>query len=234
MTYLPDIPGIFAVDKPLGMSSARAVAVVKRWARVATGDRNVRVGHGGTLDPLATGVLVVAVGRAYTRTLADAVAADKEYEAVVRLGATSPTDDAEGPVVPMPTGAPVPTEADILAALPAFTGTVLQRPPVFSALKSGGVPHYRRARRGEDVAIAARPVVIYAIDMIGYAYPDIVLRVRCGKGTYIRALARDLGAALGTGAYLAALRRTRVGEFEAGDAWPLDGFRVSADSGTQS
>ncbi len=223
MQRTPVIPGVFAVDKPLGISSAHAVTRVRRWAQRVTGERRIKVGHGGTLDPLATGVLIIAVGRAYTREIVRYVHANKEYVGCVRLGWTSTTDDAEGAKVRG--SAHVPSYAEIVSACVRFTGHVAQVPPVFSAIKKDGVPAYKRARTGDAVAMASRTVRIDAIDILSYTYPDVIVRVRCGKGTYIRALARDIGAVLGTGAYLRTLVRTRVGAFTLCDAYPLKVFR---------
>ncbi len=220
---MPDVPGVFAVDKPLGISSARAVAIVKKWARQTLGEKNIKVGHGGTLDPLASGVLVIAVGRAYTREIAQYVSADKEYVARVTLGSTSATDDAEGPIVKR-AGVSVPSDVDVLRVCAQFEGDILQMPPAFSALKKDGERAYTKARRGEDVVLQPRPVHIAQIEVLAYVYPDVQLRIVCGKGTYIRALARDIGEALDTGAYMSALRRTRVGVFTVADTFDMDAF----------
>lgn len=220
------IEGIYIIDKPLGMSSQRAVGHVKRWARARSGVRTIKVGHGGTLDPLATGVLVIAVGRAQTKTLDAVVGAQKEYEAVVRLGQTSTTDDEEGEKTVCAV-ANVPTIDAVQATVQQFVGNIVQTPPIYSAIKIDGVEAYKRVRRGQHVEIAPRTVRIDAIDVLSYAYPDVHIRVTCGKGTYIRALARDIGAALGTGAYMAALRRTRVGTYHIADAQSLATFDVT-------
>ncbi len=219
--------GIYVIDKPLGMSSQQAVARVKRWAQVQSGVRNVKVGHGGTLDPLATGVLVVAVGRSYTKKLDRVVGAQKEYEAIVRLGQTSTTDDAEGERT-VHSSVAVPTYDDVHHAVAQFVGEITQIPPVYSAIKIGGVAAYKRVRRGQHVTMSPRTVRIDAIDIVSYGYPDISIRVVCGPGTYIRALARDLGAALHTGAYMAALRRIRVGCYHITDAQQLEDFMDTA------
>ncbi len=210
-TEVPTVPGVFAVNKPLGISSAHAVAIVKRWARRTMGERNIKVGHGGTLDPLATGVLVIAVGRAYTRTIERYVGAQKEYIVRIHLGYTSTTDDAEGQKTRV--RGPVPAFADIVDVCERFSGEIVQVPPIFSAIKKNGVPAYKRARAGEVVAMAPRTVRIDTIEVLSYVYPDFVLRVHCGKGTYMRSLARDIGEALGSAAYMSALERTRVGTF---------------------
>ncbi len=216
----PTVPGVFAINKPYDMSSAKAVAIVKHYVRRVMGKKNVKVGHGGTLDPLATGVLVVAVGRAYTRDIEQYVRAEKEYRAVMHLGYSSTTDDAEG--VKEKASGPVPAFADIVRVCEHFVGEIMQVPPIFSALKKDGECAYKKARRGENIEMTPRPVVIHDIAIESYIYPTITLSVRCGRGTYIRALARDIGEALGSAAYLESLHRTRVGIFADSDAFSLD------------
>ncbi len=207
--------GLLVIDKPGGMTSRDAVNRVQRWF-----PKKTKIGHTGTLDPLATGVLVVCVGAA-TR-LADYVQAmGKSYASRFRLGATSTTDDADGTVTESPT-APPPTREQVDAALAAFVGTVEQMPPAFSALKVGGRRAHDLARQGKDVALAARVVRIDAIRVIDYEWPWLDVEVDCGKGTYIRSIARDLGAALGVGGLVQTLRRTRVGRYLAEDAITLD------------
>ncbi len=205
---------IFAVYKPKGMTSHDVVNIVRR----ATNER--RVGHAGTLDPLAEGVLVLAVGRASTKTLADVVAKEKEYIATIRFGATSTTDDAEGEIRKFQISnlklqMKRPIEYDIRAILQTFIGEIDQVPPVYSALKIKGTNAYARARRGETVEMQSRRVRIDAIELLSYAWPECQLRVVTGPGVYIRSLARDLGAALGVGGYLTGLIRTRVGQYTA-------------------
>lgn len=205
--------GLLLIDKPGGLTSHDVVARVRR----AAGMR--RVGHAGTLDPMATGLLVVALGQA-TRTLEYLTAHDKGYEATVRLGETTDTYDAEGKVTATHDG-PLPERATVEEALNAFRGAIRQRPPAFSALKQGGVPNYERARRGEVVELPERAVAIYDLVLTAWAPPELGMRVHCSKGTYIRSLAHDLGAALGVGAHLGALRRTSSGPFHVRDALPL-------------
>jgi tRNA pseudouridine55 synthase len=188
---------------------------VQRWF-----PRRTKIGHTGTLDPLATGVLVICVGAA-TR-LADYVQAmPKSYASRFRLGATSSTDDADGDVV-IHSDAVLPSSATVAAALAAFVGTIDQVPPAFSALKLQGKRAHELARKGEEVRLEARPVRIDAVRMIAYEWPLLDVEIDCGKGTYIRSIARDLGAALGCGAHLTALRRTRVGSFTLEDASTLE------------
>ncbi len=208
------VDGWLVLDKPVGLSSAAAVAAVRRVFNAA------KIGHGGTLDPLATGVLPIALGEA-TKTVSFAMEGTKTYRFTVRWGERRATDDAEGEVVA--TSDNRPDEAAIRAALPRFLGDIEQVPPVYSALKLAGRPAYARARAGEAVVLAPRRVRIDRLEL--EALPDrdhAVFTVTCGKGTYIRSLARDLAHELGTEAYVAALRRLAVGRFTETDAIPLE------------
>ncbi len=198
--------GIIAVWKPAGMSSHDVINRVRRASGIRT------VGHAGTLDPLARGVLVIGVGRAATRSLAAEVQKEKEYVTVVRLGMTSSTDDEEGEKAAREV-AVIPSREAVEMAVQKFVGEIMQVPPIYSALKIKGKPAYAYAREGKDLVIAARPVTIKEIEVLSYEYPDIRVRAVTGAGVYIRSLARDIGTALGTGAYMADLERTRVGEF---------------------
>jgi tRNA pseudouridine55 synthase len=197
--------GIAVVDKPAGQTSHDVVAQVRRLA----GTR--RVGHAGTLDPMATGVLVVGIGRG-TRLLGHLAAGDKEYVGTVRLGVTTSTDDAEGEVLTRASASW--DRARLPAALAGLTGAIEQVPPAYSAIKVGGQRSYARARAGEDVVLAPRRVTVSVLEPLAVRADEVDLHVVCSSGTYVRALARDLGAALGVGGHLAALRRTRVGRFE--------------------
>ena len=203
---LPPAPdGLLVVDKPAGWTSHDVVGRTRRLARTK------KVGHAGTLDPMATGVLVLGVGRA-TRLLGHLSLTDKAYDATIRLGATTVTDDAEGDVVEQRDAAGV-TDDALAAAVAALTGSIEQVPSSVSAVKVDGVRSYARVRKGEDVALAARRVVVSRFDVLARRGDDVDVVVVCSSGTYVRALARDLGAALGVGAHLTALRRTRVGPF---------------------
>lgn len=215
--------GILVVDKPTGPTSHDVVARVRR----ALGTR--RVGHCGTLDPLASGVLVVCVGNT-TRLSEWLSRGDKVYDAEFRLGWRSDTDDAEGVLTPVDP-APRPDPATVAAACDAYRGWVEQVPPAYCAVKVDGVRSYRRARRQETVTLAARRVRIDRIDVTQYEYPRLAVRVVCGKGTYIRSLARDLGEDLGCGALVAALRRLRVGALGLEDAVGLDALARLAEDG---
>jgi tRNA pseudouridine55 synthase len=206
--------GVVNLDKPVGPTSHDMVGLLRRL----TGTR--RIGHAGTLDPLASGVLPILVGAA-TRFSEELTGGRKRYEAVVRLGARSATDDAQGPVEP--TGANIPGPEAIRDALQAFVGTFEQRPPTFSARKSGGRTAHRAARSGTPIAVPPRMVTVEAIELLGIEAAgdgqlDVAIDVRCGAGTYIRSIARDLGDALDCGGYLAGLRRTEAAGLRASDA----------------
>ena len=212
--------GLLNLNKPAGPTSHDIVAGVRRLV-----GRRVKVGHTGTLDPFARGVLVICLGQA-TR-LAELVAeAPKQYEAEVTFGATSSTDDVEGQITP--TGLPPPDEAALRTALAGFVGLIDQVPPQFSAVKVDGQRAYKLARREQDVVLTARPVRIDAVELLGLEGFHARLRIDCGGGTYIRALARDLGSRLGCGAYCSALTRTRVGQFHLADALDPDGLTAES------
>ncbi len=214
------ICGLLIIDKPLGPSSMAACARVRSALRRGGAPKRVKVGHGGTLDPLATGVLVVLCGKA-TPLCNRVMAGEKRYEARVDLSAFTTTDDREGERTEVAVDRP-PSEDGVREALGSFVGEVMQRPPAFSAMKVGGRRAYALARAGEVVQLEPRPVTIHAIDLMAYDWPVVDLDIRCGKGVYIRSLARDLGTALGTGGSLAALRRTAVGRFTIDRAIALD------------
>jgi tRNA pseudouridine55 synthase len=211
-------PGLVIVDKPGGMTSHDVVARVRRLA----GTR--KVGHAGTLDPMATGVLVVGVEKA-TRLLGYLTLTEKEYAATIRLGQTTSTDDAEGELTGGAPAAGVAEEA-IATAIKTLTGEILQVPPAVSAIKVGGQRAYKLTRAGAAPELKARPVTVCEFTVTAIRSDgdllDLDATVRCSSGTYIRSLARDLGAALGTGGHLTALRRTRVGGYRAEDARTLD------------
>ena len=214
--------GFLILDKPLGMTSRAAVDRAARWF-----PRGTRLGHTGTLDPLATGVLVVAVGLG-TRLTDYVQRMTKTYRAGIRLGARSDTDDAEG-TISTSDGATRLDGTYVERTLQEFVGTVVQVPPAFSAAKVGGRRAYVLARRGAEVELAPRQVRIDAIEVRSFAYPDLDVEIRCGKGTYIRSLARDLGQRLGGGAYLQSLRRTRIGPFAESAALSMETERAVAE-----
>jgi tRNA pseudouridine55 synthase len=199
------VDGVLLLDKPLGLTSNDALQKARRLFSAAKG------GHTGTLDPLATGLLPLCFGEA-TKFSADLLDADKTYEAIVQLGVATDSGDVDGRII---STAPVDVgEADVIRVLPQFTGDIRQIPPMHSALKLNGRPLYELARQGIEVERAARAVTIHAIDLLDFAGDRLSLRVACSKGTYIRVLAADIGKALGCGAHLAGLRRTRVGDLE--------------------
>ena len=206
--------GLLVVDKPSGWTSHDVVARGRRLM----GTR--RVGHAGTLDPMATGVLVLGVERA-TRLLGHLQGHDKSYDATLRLGAVTSTDDAEGEVVSTTDASGVGDEA-LDKAVAALRGPIEQLPPAYSAIQVGGVRSYAAARRGESIELTPRPVVVQQLEVLARRGDEVDVRVRCSAGTYIRALARDIGAALGVGAHLTALRRTASGPWTLADAHPLD------------
>ena len=211
------IDGALLLDKPLGLSSNRALQEAKKLLGAK------KAGHAGTLDPLASGLLLILVGEA-TKFAGPMLEADKEYLATVKLGVTTSTADAEGAVLeerPVQVGA-----EQVAAALARFRGPLEQLPPMHSALKRDGVPLYQLARAGRTVERQARRIEIHELELLQCAPPILELRVRCSKGTYIRVLAEDIGAALGTGAHLAALRRTGSGRFQVRDAATLEELRV--------
>jgi tRNA pseudouridine55 synthase len=217
--------GLIIVDKPSGWTSHDVVAKIRKLA----GTR--RVGHAGTLDPMATGVLVVGVEKA-TRLLGLLALTDKEYTATIRLGQTTDTDDADGTVLRV-VPAEIVTDDDLHRAVGELTGDILQVPPGVSAIKVGGRRSYRLAREGAAPELAPRPVTVslFAVTGISRArdVADVEVVVRCSSGTYIRALARDLGAALGVGGHLTALRRTRVGPYQVSQARTLDELAERVD-----
>jgi tRNA pseudouridine55 synthase len=207
--------GLLVLDKPSGLTSRDAVDRAARWF-----PRKTKIGHAGTLDPLATGVLVLAVGPA-TRLIEYVQDMPKMYRTRIGLGASSDTDDADGTVTPNPAAAPS-DEAAVRAALSAFLGEIEQVPPAYSAARVEGRRAHALARRGADVALAPRRVRIDRIDVREYRWPELELEVHCGKGTYIRSIARDLGRALAVGGYMTVLRRLRIGPFAVEQAVSLE------------
>lgn len=210
--------GWLVVEKPVGPTSAQVVGKLK-WALRRAGHGSVRIGHGGTLDPLASGVLPVALGEA-TKLAGHLLNGPKAYRFTLAFGTATATDDAEGAVIATSAGRPA--EADIAAVLPAFTGPIRQRPPVFSALKVEGRRAHALARAGAPPALAEREVTVHALDLLAADAGSATFAVRCSKGTYVRSLARDLALALDTVGHVSALRRTMAGPFEESAARPLD------------
>lgn len=219
-----------AFDKPYEWTSFGLVAKVRYLLCKRLGVKKLKVGHAGTLDPLATGVLLVCTGKA-TKRIEELQVHTKEYVATLRLGATTPSFDLEKPV-----DAEYPTEhitrEMVEETLVRFVGTIEQVPPVFSACKVNGSRAYDLARKGEEVELKAKTLVIDELELLRCELPEIVIRVVCSKGTYIRALARDIGEALHSGAHLTALRRTRIGDVKVEDCLKLDGFAEWLDRQT--
>ena len=217
------VHGWLVLDKPVGMTSTQAVGAVRRIYDAR------KAGHAGTLDPLATGVLPIALGEA-TKTVPYAVDGTKHYRFTVRWGAATDTDDAEGEIVA--TSEARPNREAIEALLPSFTGEILQTPPAFSAIKIGGARAYDLAREGETVELQPRPVRIETLALLDMPAPDTaMLEARCGKGTYVRALARDMGRTLGCLGHLVALRRTLVAPFHEAQAVTLEILEAAAQDG---
>jgi tRNA pseudouridine55 synthase len=216
-----DVHGWVVLDKPVGMTSTHAVAVVKRAFSAK------KAGHAGTLDPLASGLLPIALGEA-TKTVPFVMDGRKAYQFTVAWGTQTDTDDAEGRVIA--TAETRPDEQAITALLPQFTGTISQVPPKFSAIKIAGERAYDLARDGEDVVLEARPVEIDALRIVSHSPETTTFEAECGKGTYVRAIARDLGVALGCLGHVVHLRRTRVGPFAIADAVSVETLRQSPES----
>lgn len=215
------VDGVLLLDKPLGISSNSALQVARRLLNAAKG------GHTGTLDPLATGLLPLCFGEA-TKFSSELLDADKAYRATVRLGIATDTADAEGKVIAEWTVAV--TEPALRAVLERFVGEVEQLPPMYSALKRDGKPLYEYARQGIEIERKPRRVSIFRIALLSFDGRDAVIDVDCSKGTYIRTLAADIGDALGCGAHLAALRRTRIAEFSVDDAITLERIERATDT----
>jgi tRNA pseudouridine55 synthase len=207
---------IIGIYKPKGPTSHDMIYRVRRVTSVK------RVGHAGTLDPAASGVLVVGIGRESTKQLGTIVEHDKEYVATIRLGMTSSTGDGEGIIIEGSSPKTEVSRVQIDEVVRTFVGEIMQVPPIYSAIKMGGKKAYDMARQGKDVVMEPRKVVIHSIEVVSFEWPDLVIKVHCGKGVYIRSLARDIGEALGVGGYMAELERTRVGEFTLGNSLTIE------------
>ena len=211
---------LLLVDKPQGWTSFDVVNKIRYKLKHGLKVKKIKVGHAGTLDPMATGLLVVCTGK-HTKKLSTYQGLEKEYTGTLRLGATTPSYDAESEVEEhFPTSHITP--ALLEKARQAFLGDIEQVPPMFSAIKVDGQPLYKKARKGVVVEVEPRQVQIHEFELTQVDLPDVSFRVRCSKGTYIRSLAHDFGKALDSGAYLTALRRTRVGPFHTDDAWEME------------
>lgn len=218
---LGEEPALILVDKPKDLTSFAVVRRVRRLAGIK------KVGHAGTLDPMATGLLIVLIGRGATRLQDRFMAMQKLYSGTLRLGETTPSFDAETDVTERRDASAVSDEM-LERARRTFLGEILQTPPMYSAVKVGGERLYRMARRGEEVQRQARTVAIHRFDIIARRGTDVDFEVECSKGTYIRTLAHDLGEVLGVGAHLVALRREAIGEYRVRDAWPLEELEAVA------
>ena len=212
---------IILIDKPAGLSSFGVVARVRRRLSIEAG-KKVKVGHTGTLDPFATGLLILLANKA-TKLSNQFLKLDKWYEATICLGKTSTTGDPEGEITDQHVEV-IPTFEEVKTAVLKFVGKITQTVPAFSAVKINGQRAYQLARRGEAVSMPTRQIEIYAIEILSYNYPELVIRTHVSSGTYIRTLGEDIGKALGVGAYLTALRRTQVGDYQIENAVKLSDF----------
>lgn len=215
-----DFDRVLLIDKPDAMTSFGVVARVRRKLSQEAG-KKVKVGHCGTLDPFATGLLIIVTGKE-CRNAGQYSKLDKVYEATLELGKTSTTGDPEGELTAV--SDTVPAIEAIGEALKSLTGEIEQIPPIFSAIKVNGERAYKHARAGREIVMQPRPVTIFSLELIEYAYPFIKFRTHVSSGTYIRTLAEDIGKTLGTGAYLTQLRRTKIAEMKIDDAVPLEKY----------
>lgn len=215
--------GILLIDKPVAMTSFGVVARIRRVLSQQQG-KKVKVGHTGTLDPFATGLMIIVVGKE-CKNAGMYSKLDKIYEATIQLGQNSTTGDPEGELTNISDHQP--TQADIEQTLTQFVGTIMQRPPIYSAIKVNGERAYKLAREGRPVEVPERQVVVHSIELVTYAYPQLTIRAHVGSGTYIRTLSEDIGAALGTGAYCTQLRRTQIDTWSITEAQTLDAFGVT-------
>jgi tRNA pseudouridine55 synthase len=209
---------VLLIDKPAGITSFGVVARVRRVLSQQLG-KKAKVGHTGTLDPFATGLMIIVTGKE-CRNAGDYSKLDKEYEATITLGATSTTGDPEGELTQV--SSDVPSLDAVQAALQQFTGEITQRPPIYSAIKINGRRAYDLARKGEVFEMPERQVTVFSLELLDYTYPEIKIRVHVSSGTYIRTLAQDIGTVLETGAYCSQLRRTKVAQWSVTDATPVE------------
>jgi len=219
--------GVLLIDKPKTWTSFDVVNYVRKIVAAAEGKKpkNTKVGHTGTLDPMATGLLVLLVGKEYTRRAGELSRVDKTYNVTMKLGETSLTGDEEGKKTVV--SDITPEKEAVLGALDAFRGQIMQVPPAFSAMKVNGQRAYDLARQGKEVVLEARPVTIYSSELTGYEYPFVTFMSKVSSGTYIRTLVEDIAKKLETGAYMSDLRRTTVGEFKLDDALEVEGLNES-------
>ena len=215
--------GILLIDKPAGMTSFGVVARLRRVLSEEAG-KKVKVGHTGTLDPFATGLMIIVTGKE-CKNAGHYTKQDKVYEATFRLGQTSTTGDPEGQIADVSTNQPSRDELD--AAVAKFTGEIMQRPPIFSAIKINGQRAYKLARGGEEIEIPLRKVTVHSLEIVDYSYPEVKIRTHVSSGTYIRSLAVDIGETLGTGAYCTQLRRTAIAKWDIGEAKTLSDYGIT-------
>lgn len=213
--------GIILIDKPTGMTSFGVVARIRRVLSQNAG-KKVKVGHTGTLDPFATGLMILVTGKE-CKNAGNYSKLDKTYEATIQLGQTSTTGDPEGEIITVSDR--IPSKDEISIVLAKFTGEITQTPPIYSAIKINGERAYKLARKGEEVEMPKRQVNIYSLELVNYRYPELKIRTHVSSGTYIRTLAEDIGKDLGTGAYCTALRRTTIGE------WNIDQAKLLSEMG---
>lgn len=209
---------VLLIDKPAGITSFGVVARVRRQLSEQLG-KKAKVGHTGTLDPFATGLMIIVTGKE-CRNASQYSKLDKVYEATIRLGQTSTTGDPEGEITDV--SAVQPSLEEVQKALGQFVGEITQRPPMYSAIKINGQRAYKLARKGEIVEVPARQVTVFSLDLIEYSYPELRIQVHVSSGTYIRTFAEDIGKVLGIGAYCAGLRRTRISEWNVSEATPIE------------
>lgn len=214
--------GILLIDKPAGMTSFGVVARVRRVLSQQVG-KKVKVGHTGTLDPFATGLMIIVVGKE-CKNAGSYSKLDKVYEATVRLGQTSTTGDPEGELTDV--SDKIPTKAEVSDVLKKFTGEITQRPPIYSAIKINGQRAYKLARDGKEVEIPLRQVTVHSLDLVDYTYPEIKIRTHVSSGTYIRSLAEDIGSTLKVGAYCNQLRRTEINKWHIDQSKPLSDMGI--------
>jgi len=218
------VDGQFLIDKPAGWTSFDVVAKVRGMVRREIGLKKPKVGHTGTLDPLATGLLIIVVG-SYCKRAQEFSKLDKVYDVTMKLGETSTTGDEEGEKTIVSSNQP--KKEALEAVIKRFTGEIMQTPPIYSAIKVDGQRAYKLARQGKEVKLEPRPVTVYGLQLTDYSYPEVKFTAKVGSGTYIRSLAEDIGKELGTGAYMSALRRTEVGKFKIRDATKIEDISLT-------
>lgn len=216
--------GILLIDKPAGLTSFGVVARIRRVLSQQAG-KKVKVGHTGTLDPFATGLMILVIGKECKKA-GEYTKLDKVYEATITLGKTSTTGDPEGEITGVDGAQP--SLEEVSSALAKFTGDIQQRPPIFSAIKIDGQRAYKLARDGKEVELPLRTITVHSLELVEYSYPTLKIRTHVSSGTYIRSLAVDIGQALGTGAYCNELRRTQIREWNVADAQTLADFGIDS------